>query len=280
MPYYLGVPPGNNVGNATVWLIEGGNASRIDAKQDVAVVSPPPHLVLEHHPSWKFIPLKLDPGQFYPRMARPTSRAFKESPGLNPQIDPSLVAMGRGQLAALLEQLERVFRVVHPTQQNFESFGHEIRNILILASTEVEAQWKGILKANGGGSSSTNDYVKLLPAMKLDEYAITLAFYPWLEPIRPFSTWRTLQPTQSLRWYNAYNAVKHDRETSFERGTLLNALEAVCAIAVLLYAQFGATGLYGMDAFFELSEAPCWDGSEVYPVCVPGGNFTPIPFPF
>jgi hypothetical protein len=185
--------------------------------------------------------------------------------------------MGRGQLAALVDQLERIFRVVHPTPANFQVFGHEIRNLLILASTEVEAHSKGILKANGAESTSTNDYVKLLSAMKLDEYAIFLSLSPWLEPIKPFGGWDCSSPTKSLPWYDAYNAVKHDRESSFERATLINAIQAVCAIAVLLVAQFGKRGLWG---YLELREVPKWSGSEIYPLPGPNGSFTPKPYSF
>ena len=88
-------------------------------------------------------------------------------------------------------------------------------NVLLLAATEVEAHWKGILKANRAKCDSTKDYVKLLPAMKLDEYAIGVPFYPWLNPIRPFLGWTTDGSTKSLSWYDAYNAVKHDREAAF-----------------------------------------------------------------
>ncbi|WP_143046682.1 hypothetical protein [Bradyrhizobium erythrophlei] len=43
-----------------------------------------------------------------------------------------------------------------------------------------------------------------------------LAFTCW-------SIWRLglhRRPSQDLEWYDAYNAVKHDRENSFERATL------------------------------------------------------------
>jgi hypothetical protein len=107
---------------------------------------------------------------------------------------------------------------------NFEAYGHEIRNLLILAATEVEAHWKGVLRANSQRADTTADYVKLLPAMKLNEYAVKLPFYPWLDAVKPFKGWSNSKTTQSLAWYDAYNAVKHDRETEFEKGTLLRAL--------------------------------------------------------
>ena len=186
---------------------------------------------------------------------------------MSPDIPNELVQSGRGQTVALQEQLERIFRTVLPVQENYASFGHDIRNILILASTEVEAHWKGVLQANGARGETTGDYIKLYDAMKLGDYAIELPLYPWLGPIRPFGGWRADTPTRSLAWYHAYNAVKHDRETNFREATLINAVRAVCAVAVMNYAQFG---LYAdnrdIRVFFRLSAGPTWDPSEIYPI--------------
>lgn len=283
MNYYLGVHPSTEVGMGTVWFIDGKKAKRVDAAQEEAVLSFLPKIEIEHHPDWTFFPLTLSLGEFYPRMARPSSTYFRDSPGSNPAIDKMLLETAHGQLMTLREQMEKMFRTVHPIAKNFETYGHDFRNILILASTEVESHWKGILKANGVRSESTNDYVKLLPAMKLDEYAILLPFYPWLDPVRPFFGWNATHPTRSLGWYDAYNAVKHDREANFERGSLQNALHAICAVAVLLFAQFGRRASHNsreLNSSFELCEVPKWDGSEVYPVSSPSGPYTPKLFPF
>ena len=38
--------------------------------------------------------------------------------------------------------------------------------------------------------------------------------------LAPFALWEEARPTGSLAWYDAYNAVKHDRERNFSRATL------------------------------------------------------------
>ncbi|WP_440131086.1 hypothetical protein, partial [Klebsiella pneumoniae] len=84
------------------------------------------------------------------------------------------------------------------------------RNVLIIAATEVEAQWKGVLKANGKNGKNTSNYVLLADALKLREFSIRLPFYPWLDPIRPFDSWyHSETPTKKLPWYDDYQAVKH-----------------------------------------------------------------------
>ena len=117
---------------------------------------------------------------------------------------------------------------MHPVQENFDAFSHEIRNLLILAATEVEAHWKGVLA-------------------------------------------------------DAYQAVKHDRENQFQRATLLNAIQAVCGCAVMLFAQFGQSGFHyraEINSFFEVKEAPVWHPSETYSSEREGMGYKPVVYPF
>jgi hypothetical protein len=66
--------------------------------------------------------------------------------------------------------------------------------------------------------------VNLKAAMRLDEYGVEFPSYPRLPPISPFAGWGSSdKPTQALAWYDAYNAVKHNREAEFERATLGHA---------------------------------------------------------
>ena len=216
----------------------------------------------------------LPQGHYYFRMAR--SRADRPSPHSESPVNEAVereLANSRGQLVALMEQLQRICQTIHPCRKTFKCYGHEIRNLLILACTEVEAQWRAILVANGmsvpGNRFNTNHYVQLAKPLRLDEYAISLPYYPWLEPIRPFSGWHVAgKPTQDLPWYDAYNAVKHDRENNFRMGTLLRALKAVCACVVMLVAQFGAGETFRwrqeFGYFFRPSALPEWPPKDLY----------------
>lgn len=217
--------------------------------------------------------LKLAPGQYFPRMARPYSIRPEASPGSNPDTSPTFRnarGTSSGHLHAMIERLEHICRVVHPCVENFDAYGHEVRNLLILACTEVEAQCKNIMAANGMVKTwGTKAYAKLAPAMKLGEYQVTLNWYPWLDPIAPFLGWEPGEmSTQSLPWYRAYNQVKHDRETCFPMATLQNALFAVIGSFVMLCAQYGwdfaLRDKEGERAFFQLTGAPTWPAEEIY----------------
>lgn len=130
----------------------------------------------------------------------------------------------------------------HSSSAGYNTYGHEIRNLLIVACTEVEAQWKGILQANGycRNRYTTNDYVILNRAMLLDQYVVSLPHYPWLPPFKPFQGWGSSgKPTEELSWYSAYNRVKHDREQNFSEAKLVHAIDAVCACMIMLFTQYG-----------------------------------------
>ena len=47
--------------------------------------------------------------------------------------------------------------------------------------------------------------------------------------------------------------MKHDREIEFERATMGNMVEAMCAVYIIVYAQFGQFGLRGFN-YRELDE--------------------------
>lgn len=147
------------------------------------------------------------------------------------------------QFEILVAELEKIFLTVAPDKRNLSVFGHALRNLLILACTEVDCLLRDVYISTKGRKSkdcySTKDYVSLLQLLRLNEYEITLCRYPSLGDYSPFANWNIEKPTESLAWYDAYNAVKHDRENSFDRATLDNCINAVLAVAILLAAKFG-----------------------------------------
>jgi hypothetical protein len=265
-----------------IWKIENGTAVRLGITNAPEFTAEPGETIwdtfrrltpwFEPEGTCPFHKTVLDPGQFYPRMARPSNAHPTEAPGWNPgaMAEQDFMAISRGQLTALMRQLDRICQTVQPTEKTFDTFGHDIRNLLILACTEVESHWRGVLVANGLTKVRFNtfDYVMLRDAMRLDEYAVDFPIYPWLQPLKPFAGWSSSSPTRDLKWYDAYNAVKHDRETEFERGTLRHAFEAVASCAIMMVAQFGLPVGLGqrtdLSAFFNLNTVPSWPLSEVY----------------
>jgi hypothetical protein len=228
----------------------------------------------------KLIKLDKIPGEFHPRIYRPILQQYVYSNGFSyiPKTDaydffphdPITLVKSVQQLSTLTKRLNSIFNNVYPTQDNINCYGHEIRNLLILTCTEVEAQLKGILTANGYDTSKmckTSDYVKLKEILKLNEYKVNLSHFPEVDPISPFKDWDITKPTSSLFWYDNYNAVKHDREGNFHKANLSSVINAICAVAILLYAQYGDNipnwkELVGN--YFEKVDEPKWQFLDHY----------------
>lgn len=211
--------------------------------------------------------LPREPGAYHPRIARPV--------GLTKPFDFRLPDLeeerwfwrtAQGQLVSLVRQLQAICRVIEPTPMNLSVYGHEIRNLLILASTEVEMHWRGVLTANGrpDGRFTTNDYVKLVEPLGLRDYCVHFHPYPEMEPITPFARWNASNPTGSLEWYAAYHSVKHDREGEFDRATLGHAFSAVAACLTLMVAQFGDDALGSELASVVGIDTPDWPLEDNY----------------
>ena len=188
----------------------------------------------------------LKPGQRYARIARPWSYLSESRTPDLPKETTYELHRSASQLFALCERLSTLFQYVHPDEVNFQSYGLEARNIIVLAATEVEVQFRAVCAANGlrVERPRMNDFVKLHGPMLLDAYATQFSQCPWVAPIAPFADWDVERPGQSLDWYGAYNSVKHDRETNLARSTLLAAMRTVSACHVMLMAQFGEDRLH------------------------------------
>jgi hypothetical protein len=186
----------------------------------------------------------------------------------------------------LCSDLQSLFEVVTPEQQNLGSYGIRIRHLLLVACTEVEAAWAGVLRANSSlpKQPTTKDYIVLSDPLELPRYAASLRDYPRLEVISPFAGWDPTNPTKSLQWYHAYNNVKHDREGSSSEGTLRNALTAVAAMLVMAAAQFGVVPFQAGARFgqniFKLFPPEYHTIRDLYLPPDTGGSWKPVPYPF
>lgn len=231
--------------------------------------------------------LSHQPGDYYPRIFRPIFnidyrkliRPYGDMTVLRDEfiITPDYLPRDRKmaidaiwQLEVIIGSLEDICRTVHPSPENLNAFGHQIRDTLILACTEIEAQLLGIYEANCSlqiDRANTMQYVQLRDVMKLNDYIISFNNYPDLPSFTPFKDWDYKKPTESLQWYSAYNAVKHNREKQFKKASLQNLLSAVAAIYILLRGQYGDAMTEWNDlfrSFFKLEQEPEWSYQEYY----------------
>lgn len=280
----------------SVWLITGGTATntgvtnpesgpgsffRAEPGEDIWAA-------MDRQTGWlkpgvtegRFHKMTLGPGDFHPRMARPlvlTAHPRLWSP--SSETEQAYIAGARGQLILLVRRLEAICQTVQPSERTLGVYGHEIRNLLILAATEAEMHWRGILKANGSAVAkpNSNQFVKLAGPLKLADYEVAFRDFPDLAPVRPFTGWVATDPTNSLGWYAAYHGVKHNREEEFERGTLESAFAAVSACLALMFAQFGLLAL-GSELFEYVDvRPPVWSIEDMYLSPTTEVGWTPTP---
>lgn len=165
-------------------------------------------------------------------------------------------------VSSIFDAVESLFLYVEPAKENLPTFGHKIRETLILACTEVESAWRSVLEANCNkkkASYSTNDYYRLVEPLRLKEWAVVLKDYPNLGDFSPFASWDETRPTKSLAWYDAYNAVKHHREERFQQASFETLINAAAALHIMQAAQFGPE-IY--DRFFGNERSPFFTSSH------------------
>lgn len=227
------------------------------------------------HIDGKGRPMDLSPGEYYPRIWRGTLNSSFLSNSydkLNPyaiygeSYSQSIVAA-----ESLMLEVKDVFRFIEPSKSNSKSYSHRLRELLILLCTEIEACWAGVLKANDmelqdAGRFTTRNYIKVCTPLRLTEWKVRLKDYEM--EYQPFRFWHSMLPTKSLAWYDAYNAVKHDREKNFYLSTLGNVLEAAAALHIMQVAQFGL-GVFEMwkgnrFSVFQVNGSPDISISEIY----------------
>lgn len=146
-------------------------------------------------------------------------------------------------LRVLFEKLDDILLYIEPDPNSFMVHSHKIRELLILACTEVENFWmhyirKAAHKPVNGKNYTTKDYVKLLNKLFLAEYECFFKMYPHLPVIKPFAFWEPANPTTSLDWYDAYNKTKHDRTGHFVNANLYNTIQSVAAVGILYVVRF------------------------------------------
>jgi hypothetical protein len=261
-------------GRHTIYSIPLGGANSLNATPKKDQASAIDWFIKSSgHQSPQVFPRMLGVGQRFPRIWR-----LGQNDPFHERTIKATLSIGV-TTTSLLKQLANTFEAIEPHEKNAKTFSHNLRHLLILVCTEVEAAWKGILKANGyttSGRMTTNDYVKLLPVLKLDSWVLQLLFYTDYPSLQPFKGWSASNPTESLPWYAAHHAVKHDREEQLHQATLENVIMAFAALLALGAAQFGPKLLSDManennmgrsvfaQTHFHYVEKPTWDAGECY----------------
>jgi hypothetical protein len=206
------------------------------------------------------IEMALLPGQCFKLLWRPGIDGYE--PVMRYLVpDKAVISEAGVALSLLLSRFDDVAQFIQPDARNLEVFSHQLRELLILASTEVETSFRGVLAASDRTIThetrlTTTDFYRLCDPLFLREFSLELRHYPTLPKIRPFHGWDGKKPTKSLAWYDAYNAVKHDRANALHRATMKHCIEALAAASAVYCAQYSIpiTGDWMHEPGFELND--------------------------
>ena len=183
----------------------------------------------------------------YYRIIRPTKESldgyFGTADGNSYVVDKKY-AQNRIELCrgcALLEKsLMQIFDYIEPAKKNLKTFSHRIYELQLRACTEFETNAKYILEANNYRSNNhlnITDYYKINKASRLCEYEIM--YENWRGGHFVFQPFKSWSKSHTLKWYQDYNTVKHNRDQKFELANLENTIHAVGGVVAILFSQFG-----------------------------------------
>lgn len=135
---------------------------------------------------------------------------------------------------AIERDLETLARYVEFDPKNFDCFSIEIARLLLAAAAEVDIVCKQICRrANQSSKARTihqyrDEIVQLFP--KFNAYPVLIARFELR--LQPWDEWTKKGGVPV--WWTAYNKIKHERATEFERANLKNALDAVAGLFIAL----------------------------------------------
>lgn len=150
-------------------------------------------------------------------------------------------------LSILIQKLQEILLFVEPTHECLNTYSHKIKELLILACTELENSFKFY---EFGNNQRTSDYVNLLNFVDLSKYKISLVGYVNSFKVCPFENWSSKDPTKSLPWYDAYTKLKHNSDKHFALATLNNCINAIVANIVMFVVRYSVRYLYTDNDLF------------------------------
>ncbi len=132
---------------------------------------------------------------------------------------------------SLENDLANTAQYIEPSgQENVYSF--EFAKLLILACTEVESVFKLICKElTGKECGDIGDYKRIVlhHFPKIVDSTVTVKRLG--KDLKPFENWGD----NKLLWWEAYQKVKHGRNSYFGKATYMNATLAISALYILIF---------------------------------------------
>ena len=130
----------------------------------------------------------------------------------------------------LEERFIKTMQFVELCPENKDAFSNEYASLLMTIGAEVDCLFTLNCGFEPNEKKCISDYVTLEPLVK-----------PWkielldrdLDPLAPFGEWNSDSPGKSLKWWQAYNAIKHARGDNRECGSQQKVLDYLAGLCLL-----------------------------------------------
>ena len=137
-------------------------------------------------------------------------------------------------LLAIEQDLDRLSRYIEFDKKNFKCFSIEIARILLAAGAETDVVCKRICRGINAHPRAENilNYRSLIKPhySGIPKFQVLVPRFGLT--LKPWDSWKNSNGVPL--WWTAYNKLKHQRDTEYDKANLKNALNAVAGLFVLV----------------------------------------------
>jgi hypothetical protein len=143
---------------------------------------------------------------------------------------------------ALEADLARLARFVEFSENNFSTYSIEIAHLLLASASEVDVVLKQLCSRllNGNKVDGINNYRQIILTHAPAIVTTTVNIPRFGLKMVPWSNWQNTDLNPD--WWHAYNKVKYERVTNFEKANLKNLINAMGGLFIsLIFLYRGQT---------------------------------------
>jgi hypothetical protein len=130
---------------------------------------------------------------------------------------------------ALEEDVQRLSRFVEFNPNNFAAFSLEMAHLLLASCSEVDVVLKMLCKPFAPDAQNEADYRSSIPKQLPNFTIIRVEMKRYALILQPWQSWDN---NQTPTWWTAYNKVKHERDSHYEKANLENVLQTMAGLLI------------------------------------------------
>jgi len=119
------------------------------------------------------------------------------------------------------------------SKKNYSTYSMELAHLLLASASECDVLLKEVCRLySDTKSKSINEYFTTLSNNLPSIFHEKIVLRRYKLEFTPYEKWKV---NDSPSWWNAYNKVKHNRSSDFEKANLENTLNSMAALLILNY---------------------------------------------